>query len=244
MPSSLWNRSPELWNSATGIRRNRHGDESPRSPSATPLTPSPRRTRWHLSSVQTSSRTSSSPITRSTDAFGQLQPPLERVTGGNRRRRSSFRHRRHLPHVVCYFLAVADHRSELAVDPLDALAGIRLAGEPSLLPFFPVPSIQIRRPRIEGLTESVPAYSAAPRRPGWSAPSQTRQNEFNFEIQISDSVLILQNRYKIKYLAKNYKLDIYEILEMCRTHFYRETSLVLWKFWLENKMAKWLSNPN
>jgi hypothetical protein len=172
---------------------------------------------------------SSSPITRSTDAFDQLQPPLERVTGRNRRRRSSFRHRRHHPQVVYYFLAVADHRSELAVDPLDALAGIRLVGEPSLLPFFPIPLIQIRRPRIEGLTESVPAYSAAPRWLGWSAPSQTRQNEFKFEIQISDSVPILQNRYKIKYLAKNYKLGIPEILEMCRIHFCRETTGVLCK---------------
>jgi hypothetical protein len=110
------------------------------------------------------------------------------------------------------------------------LAGKHPAGESSPHPFFPVPSIQIRWPRIEGLTKSVPAYSAAPCRPGWSAPSQTRQNEFKFEIQISDSVLILQNRYKIKYLAKNCKLGIPEILEMCRIHFCRETTGVLYKF--------------
>jgi hypothetical protein len=39
-----------------------------------------------------------------------------------------------------------------------------LAGEPSLLPFFYVPSIQIRRPRLEAHTKMVSTSSSRPRR--------------------------------------------------------------------------------
>jgi hypothetical protein len=47
------------------------------------------------------------------------------------------------------------HRSELAVDLLDVLAGLCIVGESTPFLFFSVPSIQIRRPGLEPHTESV-----------------------------------------------------------------------------------------
>jgi hypothetical protein len=106
----------------------------------------------------------------------RLQSPLAVASGSTSHCRPRIRDRRHLLNIVYHSIAAVHHRSKLAVNPLDALAGFRLAGEPSPLLFFSCPRICIAWPKLEGLTEMVSANSAAPCRPGRSAPQSNQSN--------------------------------------------------------------------
>jgi hypothetical protein len=84
-------------------------------------------------------------------------------------------------HYVCVFLAVADHRSELTVDLLDTLAGLRLAGEPSLssflfYPFDQHPTAKITSRYRNGIDQYRAATSPAP-----CQPQSIESNSFEFK---------------------------------------------------------------
>jgi hypothetical protein len=121
----------------------------------------------------------------------RLQPPLTVASGSASRRRPRIRGRRRPLSIVHHSIADVHHRSKLAVDHLDILAGFRLAGEPPLFFFISCPRICIARPKLDPITETVSTNRTAPRRPGQSAPGQSSQTLFQIRIQISDLIQIL-----------------------------------------------------
>jgi hypothetical protein len=97
--------------------------------------------------------------------------------------------------IVHHSIADVHHRSKLAVDPLDILAGLRLAGEPPLFLFISCPRICIARLEIEARTKSVLAYRTAPRRLP-SQPSPVKPVKFDFKFD-----------FKFQFAAASCKID-------------------------------------
>jgi hypothetical protein len=114
----------------------------------------------------------------------RLQSPLAVASGSTSCRQAQIRARRRLLNIVHHSIAAVHHRSKLAVDPLDILAKFHLAGEPPLFLFISCPRICIARLEIETSTESVPAYSIAPRRlPSQPSPVKPVKTRFKFEFK-------------------------------------------------------------
>jgi hypothetical protein len=105
----------------------------------------------------------------------RLQPHLAIVSGSTSHQRPWIQGHRHLLNIVHHSIADNHHRSKLAVDHLDILAGLCLAGEPSLFLFISSPQICIARLRLDPITELVSNNKTAPHRLP-SQPSQSNQS--------------------------------------------------------------------
>jgi hypothetical protein len=130
-------------------------------------------------------------IARAPDVLTALRSTLCFSSGQNRCCRSNFRDRRRRPHLISYSLAIVVRRNCIAV----VLQCRRRRISPRRwAPPSSTPSslwILIARPRLEGSTESVPAYWVRPRHLPLVSPNQMSQTHLNSNFQIPDSVQIL-----------------------------------------------------
>jgi hypothetical protein len=128
----------------------------------------------------------------------RLQPHLVAVTGRDRGRRPSIRVRRRPLSTVHHSIADNHHRNKLAVDHLDVLAGLCLAGEPSLFLFVSSPQIGIARPRLELNPKTVSTNDVTPRRDQSAHPrsiqSKSVSNSNSNPCFVADLVKSIENK--------------------------------------------------
>jgi hypothetical protein len=128
----------------------------------------------------------------------RLQPRIAVASGSSSHQRPRIRVRCHPQNTFHHSIADNHHRSKLAVDHLDVLAGPCLAGEPPLLLFSSCHRIRIARPRLDLTPEMVSTNDVVPCRDQSAHPrsiqSKSISNSNSNPCFVADLVKSIENK--------------------------------------------------